>query len=214
MNNIICYQTVFKRNNTKEVSVDTFFNNPIQIYKEWESHTDEEINDILNQIKNANSKEYRSELKRNNLPAVSLYQSGFMTIDIDGLEDKPEEKQRLIDILKTDSSVYCLQESVSGNLVIFYKFDASEEDYPYLYYKKYLELTLKLEVSIDFLPDYKRLRYVSLGEKYILNENAVTLTELLKVDHMLTPVSKSDKPKPSVTLTNSYTVSRTVHKSE
>ena len=196
MGQVICYERVNRRENKKEVSIETFFENPREIFSLW-GEPSVSVDAVFRLLKEQTEKQYRNDLKREYLPAVSLDQVKIMSIDIDGLEDSPEAKQSIIGQLKNDESIYCLQESASGNLVIFYKFDCSTEDYQYLYYKKYLELTLRLEIEIDYLPEINRLRYVSLGEKYIYNKDAKPLTELLKVNRMLTPKKEVKEKEPA-----------------
>jgi hypothetical protein len=75
-----------------------------------------------------------------------------------------------------------VKESVSGNLVAFFQYDCSVMNYPYLYYKLYLELTLLLGVTIDYLPEIGRLRYVGGPGCLYKNEDARIVTELLKVN--------------------------------
>lgn len=172
-----------------QVPLDLFFEEPVKLFQMWNNElTEEEVTKIYEEIKEASTDhKYKSELKRNLLPAVDLSVANIMSIDIDNVSHNPELKQKIINTLLLDDKVYCLQESASGNLVIYYKFECDKNDYQYLYYKKYLELTLKLEVAIDYLPEVNRLRYVSLGQKFIYNRAAEPLTELLIVDKFITP---------------------------
>jgi hypothetical protein len=75
-------------------------------------------------------------------------------------------------------------DSVSGNVVAYFKYECYTKEFPFLYYRIYLELTLLLSVNIDFLPEIGRLRYVSIGEIHHYNENSETLTEILEVDEL------------------------------
>jgi len=189
MKEINVYKAVFLRKESAQVPIDLFFEEPVKLFQMWNRElTEEEIMKIYDEIKEASGDhKYKSDLKRNLLPAVDLSPANMMSIDIDNISDKPEVKQKIINELLLDNKVYCLQESASGNLVVYYRFECAVDDYQYLYYKKYLELTLKLEVAIDYLPEVNRLRYVSLGQKFIYNKDAEPLTELLIVDKFITP---------------------------
>lgn len=195
MKEVILYKAVFLRKENTKISVDLFFEEPFKLFQTWDSTlTEKAIENIYQEIKEAYSdKKYKSDLKRNLLPVADLSPANILSIDIDNVADKPEIKQKIISILKQDDKVYCLQESASGNLVVYYKFECDTDNYQYLYYKKYLELTLKLEIAIDYLPEMDRLRYVSIGEKFIYNKDVEPLTELLVVDKFITPsVSTED----------------------
>jgi len=93
-------------------------------------------------------------------------------------------KLKIIQKLSKLDTAFCVMESVSGNIVVYFKYECYTKEFPFLYYKIYLELTLLLSVNIEFLPEIGRLRYVSTGEIYLYNENSDTLTEILEVDEL------------------------------
>jgi hypothetical protein len=176
---VIVYRNVFKREEVVQTDFNTFIKNPQSIFNSFEIDNFEQE---LENIKNIQVKDERNNAKRNFIPAVDLSQSGVLSIDIDNISKDELLKTKIIEKLKKLNSVYCLMESVSGNLVVFFKYECYTNQFPFLYYKIYLELTLLLSVNIDFLPEIGRLRYVSLGEVYIFNENSEVLDELLEVE--------------------------------
>lgn len=178
---VIAYRNVFKREDTRQFSFVDFIKNPQVIFESFEI---EDFENELEKIKNIQVKEERNNAKRNFIPAVDLSQSGILSIDIDGINKNELVKEKIIEKLSKLTSVYVLMESVSGNLVAFFKYQCSTKDFPFLYYKIYLELTLLLSVNIDFLPEIGRLRYVSNGQVYIFNENCNVLDEILEVDSL------------------------------
>lgn len=184
---ITCYRTVYDRHSPIEVYTYAYFNNPICIYTLWNEYTVQQAISMLDELKTITDKEYRNKVKRQLLPVATFFDAGFMTFDIDNINNHPSVKEDLIKTIKQDKQVYCLQESVSGNLVIYYKFDCEKRMFKYAYYKKYLELTLNLGVSIDYLPEPDRNRYISNGEVYLLNVDAEPIKEVLIVDKFLIP---------------------------
>ncbi len=178
---IIAYRNVLERNNTAEFSFTDLIENPEVIFHAFKINDFEEE---LSKIKNIENKEERNQVKRNLLPAVDLSMSGVLSIDIDNLTDKPHVKQKCIEKLSKLDTCFVLMESVSGNLVAFFKYECTTVEFPFLYYKIYLELTLLLSVSIDFLPEIGRLRYVSNGQIYHYNENSEELTETIDVEDL------------------------------
>lgn len=181
MGQSILYKTVYNRKDTEEVDADVVIQAPEVIY-ELLGLVD--FKEKLEEIKNIKDKEERNLAKRNYLPAVDVSPENLLTIDIDGISDKPDLKLKIIDKTKGLSTCYALMESVSGNLVAYFKYNCESKNYKYLYYKIYLELTLLLGVDIDYLPEKNRLRYVSLGELYHFNPTAEYLTDILKVDNI------------------------------
>lgn len=178
---IIAYRNVFERNNTAEFTFTDLIENPEVIFHAFKI---DDFEEELSKIKSIENKEERNQVKRNLLPAVDLSMSGVLSIDIDNLTDKPHAKQKCIDKLKSLDTCFVLMESVSGNLVAFFKYECSTVEFPFLYYKIYLELTLLLSVSIDFLPEIGRLRYVSNGQIYHYNERSCELTETIDVEDL------------------------------
>lgn len=176
---VIAYRNVFKREDARQFSFEDFIKSPSYIFEEFEV---ENFKEELENIKNIQVKEERNNAKRNFIPAVDLSQSGILSIDIDGIHKNELVKEKLIEKLKKLNSVHVLMESVSGNLVVFFKYECTTKDFPFLYYKIYLELTLILSVNIDFLPEIGRLRYVSMGDIYVFNENSEVLTDILEVE--------------------------------
>lgn len=135
------------------------------------------IRDTVDKVK-------RNELKRQYLPAVDISPAGYLSIDIDNISDQPSTKQNLIAKLCDHPSCSAVCETISGNLVAYFPYECAAEDFKFLYYKIYLELTLLLSVNIDFLPEIGRLRYVSFGTPHYVNEEAVPLTEILKTEKL------------------------------
>lgn len=178
---VVAYRNVFKREDARQFSFEDFIKNPSYIFEEFEV---ENFKEELENIKNIQVKEERNNAKRNFIPAVDLSQSGILSIDIDGIHKNELVKEKLIEKLKKLNSVHVLMESVSGNLVVFFKYECTTKEFPFLYYKVYLELTLILSVNIDFLPEIGRLRYVSMGEIYVFNDNSDVLTEILEVESL------------------------------
>lgn len=178
---IYAYENVYNRQNPKEVTFKDFINNPEFIYMEFYK---EDFEGELYKIKNISDKQERNQQKRNYLPAVDISPASILSIDIDGIFDKPELKKKVIDKLKKLPETLAIKESVSGNVVAFFRYECQSKDFKFLYYKLYLELILKLSVNIDFLPEIGRLRYVSIGETFYVNENSEVLTEIIEVDEL------------------------------
>lgn len=176
----ILYKTVYKRKDTLEVDHITVLKTPHRVF-ELLGLTD--YKEKLAQIKSNDNKEERNQLKRDYLPAVDVSPENILTIDIDDILDG-QTKKDLISLLSNHSACYAIMESVSGNLVAYFKYECDPKDYKYIYYKLYLELTLILGIDIDFLPERNRLRYVSMGELYYFNEESEVLTEMLKVEKL------------------------------
>ncbi len=191
---IYAYENVFNRENPKEVTLRDFIMNPEFIYMEFDK---EDYEGELYKIKQIENKQERNNYKRNYLPAVDISPASVLSIDIDGIFDKPTIKQSVIDKLKKLPETLAIKESVSGNIVAFFRYECQSNQFKFLYYKIYLELILKLSVNIDFLPEIGRLRYVSTGETYYLNENSEVLTEIIEVDELpyITTVVKKDKAR-------------------
>jgi len=178
---VIAYRNVFNRNDNKQFSFEQFIKSPEEIFLAFNQ---DEFKKELESIKSIVDKEERNIAKRNYIPAVDLSQSGILSIDIDGIFDNLELKLKIIQKLKNLKSVLCVMDSVSGNIVVYFKYECYAKEFPFLYYKIYLELTLLLSVNIDFLPEIGRLRYVSTGEIHYYNEDSELLTEILEVDEL------------------------------
>lgn len=178
---IYAYKNVFNRENPKEFTFSDFINEPHLIFEGFGLHDYEKK---LAEIKAIEFKPERNNEKRDYIPAVDISNASVLSIDIDGISDKPAVKEKIINQLKRLNTTFCIKESVSGNIVAFFKYDCSMNDFKFLYYKLYLELVLMLSVNIDFLPEIGRLRYVSLGETFYINEDSETLTETLIVDEL------------------------------
>jgi len=176
MEKVIVYKNVFSRDSLMETTFDVYLENPLSIYGNFGANVG-----ILETIRKTKDKEERNILKRNNLPTMDLSQSGILAIDIDNISDSPLIKENIVLKLKKNDYCFLIKESVSGNIVAFFKYDCSVKDYPFLYYKLYLELTILLGVNIDFLPEIGRLRYVDLNDILYINKNCETLTEILNV---------------------------------
>lgn len=189
-NKIKVYRNVFSREDVLDFSFNDLIKNPEVIYNAFKLEGFEEE---LLRIKSIVSKGLRNEAKRSFMPAADLSESGIFSIDIDNISDRPKVKDNCIAVLSGRSDVLCVMETASGNLVVFFKYNCSVEDYPFLYYRAYLQLTLELSVNIDFLPEVGRLRYVSNGEVYHYNEDSDILDEILEVEslpYINTQVSK------------------------
>jgi len=176
---IIAYRNVFQRENANEFDFIDLLQNQEVIFHSFKM---DDYETELNRIKAISDKQERNEEKRKYIPAVDLSMSGVLSIDIDGIFDNELLKSKVIDKLKKLSTCFAVMESVSGNVVAFFKYECTTIEFPFLYYKIYLELTLLLSVNIDFLPEIGRLRYVTIGELYHFNENSDTLDEIMDVE--------------------------------
>tara|TARA_R100000656_G_scaffold122935_1_gene98959 strand:- start:494 stop:1153 length:660 start_codon:yes stop_codon:yes gene_type:complete len=187
---ITVYRRAWDRKSVELFTMDTFLFKPEVIAEKF---GDRNINVTIGHIKRTKDKEYRNFKKRDELPIAELFDAGYLAIDIDDLYGDQKEIDRLVKLFEADPNCYAVKGTPSGNLVAFYKFDCSEEDFPKLYYKLYLELTLKLSCNIDYLPDARRLRYLSNGEIYHYNEQSGIVTEMMEMDEV--PIIKKVKPK-------------------
>ena len=176
---IFAYKTVFERNESVEFDFLDLVKYQHTIFTFFKL---DDYKDQLLRIKNIEQKKDRNVAKREYIPAVDLSKSGIFSIDIDGISKNEELKKVIISRLSKLDTCLCVMESVSGNVVAFFKYKCTKQQFPFLYYKTYLELTLLLSVNIDFLPEINRLRYVSIGETYHLNENSTVLVEIMNVD--------------------------------
>lgn len=177
MEKIIVYKNVYDRTAVFETTFSNYLNTPAVIFNVFGQSID-----ILSDIRKTTDKQERNNMKRAYLPAMDLSQSGILAIDIDGIADSPWVIDSIVSKLSSLPYCYIIKESVSGNLVAFFKYDCSVADYPFLYYRLYLELTLLLGVTIDFLPEIGRLRYIGKPGYLYKNEDADIVTEVLRVD--------------------------------
>jgi hypothetical protein len=191
---IIAYRNVFNRNDNAEFDFLDLLKNQYLIFNAFKI---DDFETELERIKSISDKEERNVAKRNYIPAVDLSMSGVLSIDIDNIFQNTELKEKVINRLSTLHSCYAVMESISGNVVAFFKYECSTVEFPFLYYKIYLELTLLLSVNIDFLPEIGRLRYVSIGELYHFNEDSDILTEVMDVETLpyINTVVKKDKAR-------------------
>lgn len=192
MKPITVYKSVYNRKETFESDLDTFIDSPEVIFNQvgmtdWEEK--------LKEIRAEKHKPTRNEMKRAYLPAVDIAESGYLSIDIDGIADNKPLKRSILNKLFDHPSCYSCMESVSGNLVAFFKYEVEDDKFRYLYYKLWLELTLLLGVNIDFLPEKNRLRYVSDGFVYFIDEATETLTHYIEVEEL--PYIKAADNKPA-----------------
>lgn len=187
---ITVYRRAFERKFIELVEFDTFLFKPQVVFEKFGGKN---LNVTIGHIKRTKDKEYRNFKKRNELPIADFFDGGYLSIDLDDIYSDKVEIDRLVGIFEQDEYCYAVKGTPSGNLVAFYKFDCTEEDFPKLYYKLYLELTLKLSRNIDYLPEPRRLRYLSNGEIYHYNEESKVLTEMINMDEV--PVIKKMKPQ-------------------
>lgn len=193
-NTIYGYESVFNRDSAKEFEFLDFLNNPEIIFEAFDKG---DFETELKSIKNIADKQERNNAKRDYLPAVDISNANILSIDIDGIFHDEVKKAKVIELLKKTDSTYAIKESVSGNIVAFFKYKCESDKYKFLYYKLYLQLVLKLSISIDFLPEIGRLRYVSIGETYYLNEDSEVITDFLEVDELpyINTVVKQDNAR-------------------
>lgn len=178
-NKIIVYENVFNRDKPLESAFHVYLEHPIYFFLHFNKDTS-----ILEEIKNAEDKEYRNSLKRNNLPAMDLSMSNILCIDLDNVRGDDFKMNSVVSKLSKLPTCLCVRKTASNNLCAFFKYSCSTEDYPYLYYKLYLELTILLSTNIDFLPEIGRLRYVTLDEVLYLNKDSETIYDILKVESL------------------------------
>lgn len=169
-NMVTLYKNVFDRNNPQQVTFEEFIN-----YSK-----DKEI---FQKIKSIEDKTARNQYKRDNLKAADFSNCDFFCVDIDNINQR--ERLEIINKLAKIDFVWIVKESVSGNLCVFIKYDTALKDkFEYVYYKKYLELTLQLGINIDFLPEIGRLRYVSDGQVFFKRETPVIVNDYLYVGEL------------------------------
>lgn len=173
--NVKLLKNVYTRTPVHECSLDSFIFHPDVIYDYFgiKKHAEE-----LYKISKIKDKEQRNQAKRNFMPAVDLSETGILSIDLDNLADNKRRRRKVITILKKFKHTFAVMESASGNLVALFKYDCEKQDFKKLYNRVYLELQIKLEVDIDYLPEIGRLRYVSCGEVFYFNEYSKPLTQL------------------------------------
>ena len=171
------FETVFNRDNFWEFTADEFLVHPELVAEHFEIKLED-----IKSISEEKDKPLRNQLKRDILPAANFYEDSIFTIDIDNIYNDQVKKTKIVNKLKKLDDCFAVKESVSGGLSAFFKFECTPAEFPFVYYKKYLELTLLLAVNIDFIPDIGRLRYLSLGEVFHYNPNSEVLTEMIEVD--------------------------------
>lgn len=155
-NMVTLYKNVFDRNDLRQITFEEFINFS-------------EDKEIFQKIKSIEDKTARNQYKRDNLKAADFSNCDFFCVDIDNINQR--ERLEIINKLAKIDFVWIVKESVSGNLCVFIKYDTNLKDkFEYVYYKKYLELTLQLGINIDFLPEIGRLRYVSDGQIFFRRE--------------------------------------------
>ncbi len=178
---LIAYRNVFSRGEFVETTFSVFLNDPVMIYNHFG------VSEILplwsSFLDSSTPPDEIREKKRTQLCAVNFSMSGILTIDID-VSDDQELKTQIANKLSKLDCCLAVKQSVRGNLVAFFPYDCSVADYPFLYYKLYLELVLLLGVNVDFLPELGRLRFVSGGPTLHFNADASVLTEVLRVDRL------------------------------
>jgi hypothetical protein len=173
------YKNVFSREDFKDYEFNDFITSPMKILSDF-NVTEE----VLLEIRNTPVKEDRNDLKRKTLPAIDFSQCELLTIDIDAISDDAAIKEQCINRLSKLDTCLLIQETASGNLVAFFRYKCRADDFKFVYYKLYLELTLLLSVSIDFLPEIGRLRYLNAGLNYYYNPDSKVITEMLRVKEL------------------------------
>ena len=171
------YKSVYDRSSFIECKVPDFVDND-HIFKSLGVNKQK----VLDIIQNETDKPTRNTLKRDLLPAVNFEDSGLFSIDIDGISHDKYKVRLLTTKLSSLDFTFMVCKSVSGNLVAFFKYECEPEEFKFLYYKTYLELTLILNTAIDFLPEVNRLRYLCDGGYEYFNNESKVLTELMDVD--------------------------------
>ncbi len=178
------YKNVFDRKDPKDYSINEFFFQPSKILKYFSRNilTSEPLflARKITEIELESIKEVRNETKRTFLPAADFSNTVLFSIDIDNVSHNFQLKKKLVDKLSALPSTFVVQESVSKNLVAFFKWNGRASDYPLIYYKHYLEMTLLLGVQIDYLPELNRLRYVSINEPLYFNVDSDPVIEKLE----------------------------------
>ncbi len=196
---VLIYRNVFNRENPIESDFFQFLTEVKEIYRDKLQIGFVELEEVLTEIKQEENKWNRNNLKRDNLAAVDFSLAGILCIDLDHIRGYEEtKKSTIVEKLKTLKTVLAIRETVSGNLCVFFKYDCAVKDFPYLYYKIYLELTILLSTNIDFLPEIGRLRYLTPDEVLYVNADSETLTEVLRVENLpyiQTTVSKNEARK-------------------
>lgn len=180
--NAIMYRRVFDRANPIEVSFDDVLYDEGKLFQMLGQNDYKSKLKYINKLK---TKDIRNYHKRDYLPVVELYPAGILSIDIDNLYGDEVKIKKIVDILSDHDYCRAIKGTPSGNLVAFFKFECEDEDlFPYLFYNIYLELTLLLSINIDFLPESRRLRYISNGHVYYTNEYSEVLTKTLIVENL------------------------------
>lgn len=176
--NLTVYKTVFDRVNPTHCNFKQFIYTPAELCEKLGMHDPYKV---YRQIKATTDKAERNHFKRNYLPAVDLSPANIFSIDIDDISHNIDLVRSIAEKLTSDRQCLAVTESISGNLVAYYKFNCDKEEFNRLYYKKYLELTLSVGVNIDFLPEINRLRYLSVGARiWHYNEESETVTEMFQ----------------------------------
>lgn len=186
---ITIYKSVFDRDTPFESDFNTYLNNPEEIFEQAEKDFA-----MVGTVKTIKDKYERNRFKRENFPAMELSQSGLLAVDIDNISENKPLYNQIIKRLSTLDSCYVIKDSISGNLVAFFKYDCAVKNYKFLYYKLFLELTILLGVNIDFLPEIGRLRYIGNAGCIYFNEDSEILTEILDVG-VLPRIKTSITPK-------------------
>jgi len=170
------YKNVFNRDEVFETTFEVYLNHPEQLYEHFGLDKD-----TPSYVPNIKDKHERNIFKRERLVAIEFSECEILAIDIDDVADDAALKQKVIDMAKELDSCFIIKESVSGNILLLFKYECGPADFSYLYYKLYLQLTLLFSVNIDFLPEIKRLRYVGNPGYIYKNDDAKVLTDMLKV---------------------------------
>lgn len=179
--NIQVFNTVFDRKVPTLVSLHELLFQPEEIYKQCNV---ENYEHMFADIERERDKKLRNDLKREYLLAADVSGAYVLCVDIDDINDRPEKFEYVLDKLKNMDECLCVKKSVSGNIVAYFRWETTEELFPYVYYKLWLMLTMALSINIDFLPELNRLRYVSLGLPLWYNPDASVLTEPLIVQNL------------------------------
>lgn len=168
--NVIKYANVFDRSQPELISFEEFIT------------ADPLFEKIFLEISKLDNKKLRNDFKRANLYAVDLCLTNIIRIDIDEADERIQAE--LITKLAALPYTWIIQKSASGNLCVYFQYERfllRDHKFWQIYYKLWLELTVILEVNIDFLPEQNRLAYKSNGAILYQAETPLQYVNIIKV---------------------------------